>query len=549
MAARGLLARTRAGAEATRPTQWSRLLVRTLEYLALAALIATIFLLAYWRPISVVTFSPDWLANKQYRLVILFNDQYQRIALYPSDIGALATIALWLLARIAAAVTSQQRAALKLRPLYLTLPLLGLAALSALSATQAIFPPLSIEIALHLLLLAALVIAVIDLRPPLWAIAAPLALLLALEGALAVLQVSAQSTLLGHFLFNWNQEAVPAQSGASVVQLPGGTRWLRAYGTFPQPNILGGFLCLALPLVAGVYLRLPRRSRAAWLLLVSLALGALALLLSFSRAAWLGIVLGALWALAVKIAVQRSGERSPRAPDATPPAPARRLALHAAAPRVAPQSLAAPGGGFGAWRSVPPKRGVFWLHRKTASTVQPWIRPALLILLSVGLIVGLVATLSPVVQSRLLLTNAPFERQSVNERIGLLEASAIFFTQHPWLGVGAGNMPLVELSYPPTSSIGEPTHNVPIAIGVETGIFGLLLWLIPPIVALWVAWRRRFALSPAGLAASTALVALLTAAQLDHYLWTQPTGQMIWWLAVTLAAVWWKNDKHLWTGQ
>ncbi len=114
----------------------------------------------------------------------------------------------------------------------------------------------------------------------------------------------------------------------------------------------------------------------------------------------------------------------------------------------------------------------------------------------------------------------------------------LFFTEHPWLGVGAGNMPLIELSYPPTRNIGEPAHNVPIALAVETGLFGVLLWLIAPLGALWKAWRRRFTLPAAGIAASAALIALLVVAQLDHYLWSQPIGSIIWWLVVTLAALW-----------
>ena len=175
---------------------------------------------------------------------------------------------------------------------------------------------------------------------------------------------------------------------------------------------------------------------------------------------------------------------------------------------------------------------------------RPWLRPALLGVLGVGLLAGLVAALGPAVQSRLLLDNSSLEQRSLSERVVLLEASAVFFTQHSWLGVGAGNMALVELSYPPTHNIGEPTHNVPIVIGVETGLFGLVLWLIPPLGALWAVWRRRFTLSSAGLAASAALIALLTVAQLDHYLWTQPTGALIWWLALWLATCWSLNESR-----
>jgi O-antigen ligase len=495
MFARGALAWKQANVNLDRPG-W---LALALERLALASFVVTILLLGYWRPILLDWFPDSWAIGSQYQLVTAFNGQFQRVILYPSDLAAAATVMLWGLARITAGIARQERAPLRFGPHYVTLPLVGLAALAALSATQAALAILSLEMALHLLLLAALVFAISNLRPPLWAVVVPLALLLVIEGALSLAQALAQSTLLGHVLLNWNHDATATLPGSSVVQLPNGTRWLRAYGSSPHPNILGGFLCLAIPLAAGAYLRLGRRSGSAWLLLTALGMGLLALLLSFSRAAWLGIFIAALWAGVLLWQKHRA---------------------------------ARDGGGT---------RGNVAAY---STRVSIWTRPALLVLLGIGLLIGLVAALGPALQSRLLLNPSPLEQRSLSERDLLLEASAVFFSQHPWLGVGAGNMPLVELSYPPTRNIGESTHNVPAVVAVETGIFGLLLWLIPPIGALLAAWRRRAALSLAGLAASAALMALLTAAQLDHYLWTQPTGSLIWWLAVALAALWSKAGNR-----
>ncbi len=488
MAARSMPARTKAATN--QPLRW---LAWGLDYLALAALITTIFLIGYWYSLNALLFPSSAPSAGHYPL----------IALDASDISMPAAVALWLIARIFAAITRQARAPLRFGPAYLILPLFSLSLLSALSATQAIVPPISLEIAMHLFLLTLFMVAVINLRPPIWAVIAPLALLLVIEGAVSLLQVQAQSTLFAPFLFGWKANATASQPGAVVVQLSNGARWLRGYGTFPHPNILGGFLCLTVPLVAGGYRCLPWRSLRAWVMLAALALGLLALLLSFSRAAWLGMLAGALWASWL-FWLRRRAARRASAPD------------------------------------TPAIRQHNGWHSKTG---RAWMRPALLGLLGVGVMVSLVATFGPVLQSRLLLDKAALEQRSVDERLALLQASALFLSKYPWLGVGAGNMPFVELSYPPTSAIQQPVHNVPLLVGVETGIFGLLLWLVGPLCILWAAWRRRFQLSTIGLAASAAIVALLVSAQLDHYLWSSTTGRLMFWLALTLAALWCQQDQ------
>jgi O-antigen ligase len=90
----------------------------------------------------------------------------------------------------------------------------------------------------------------------------------------------------------------PADLGESVVETISG-RWLRAYGGFDHPNILGGVLAISLILVA--YLLAKKKilngSRQIWssiFLFVFYFVGLYALFFSFSRAAWIALIVGLL---------------------------------------------------------------------------------------------------------------------------------------------------------------------------------------------------------------------------------------------------------------
>ncbi len=74
--------------------------------------------------------------------------------------------------------------------------------------------------------------------------------------------------------------------GVSVVGLQNGYRILRAYGTLPHPNILGGFtlLCLLGPIALFLGNRKPNYAA-----LVLFVLGIILMGLTFSRSAWLGL--------------------------------------------------------------------------------------------------------------------------------------------------------------------------------------------------------------------------------------------------------------------
>ena len=109
-----------------------------------------------------------------------------------------------------------------------------------------------------------------------------------LQVVIGIWQVVSQSTVFTMSLdLDWPGNIIPSMSGASVVQLVDGVRWLRAYGTFPHPNILGGWtLALLASLLALILLPSKRRLPA----LILFGAGLILLALTFSRSAWLGLV-------------------------------------------------------------------------------------------------------------------------------------------------------------------------------------------------------------------------------------------------------------------
>lgn len=154
------------------------------------------------------------------------------------------------------------------------------------------------------------------------------ALAAAVQGVVAVEQFFVQSVPASTWLGMAAQSA--DRLGASVVELSDG-RWLRAYGTFPHPNILAGFLAVGLLLAAAWYVaRYQYLDRVA-----ALACGALAavgLVLTFSRTGMAATGLGLLTALLV---ASRGSARWPLARFVSFTA----LVLAAAAALVLPQAL------------------------------------------------------------------------------------------------------------------------------------------------------------------------------------------------------------------
>lgn len=75
-------------------------------------------------------------------------------------------------------------------------------------------------------------------------------------------------------------------------------------------------------------------------------------------------------------------------------------------------------------------------------------------------------------------------------RLEIWRDSAASFARHPLTGIGLGNFPLALSEKVTTAKLGASAHNIYLDIAVETGIFGLLAFL----VLLWRLGRRLFRL-------------------------------------------------------
>jgi len=268
----------------------------------------------------------------------------------------------------------------------------------------------------------------------------------------ATLVASSAQALLGAYQFL-------RQAGPEAFVLLG--RFMRAYGTFSQPNPYAGYLGLIAPLALSLALwalgrtwegvrrgprKLPPDMTRRWLA-VGLLGGMTALLIagigaSWSRGAWLGLA-----ASAVVVSALRS-----------------RKAATVFTLLVALVAALAILGSFGPMPSALSSR-----LADLGEYIQYATDPRL-------------ATVE--------ITDANF---AVLERVAHWRAAWGMFSDHPWLGVGIGNFSAAYAAYalPHWSNPLGHAHNIYFHFLGETGLLGLAGYLLLWLVAIVRVWRAR----------------------------------------------------------
>jgi hypothetical protein len=301
-------------------------------------------------------------------------------------------------------------------------------------------------------------------------------------------QQSFESTVLGMSAHEaW-------QAGSSVLKIDGepaspslGGRFLRAYGTFPHPNMLGGFLAVIFVsgmayLVLGIK-ELEKKEGSKYhlslilhplsfliLYLSSLIIILLGLILTFSRTAWMGAGLGI--------------------------------------------------GALFLWS----------FFSSDTRKLRPWFSSLPLAMLGVLACAGIVFV--SVLQAQIFprFDRATIAREgSVSERVlSLYDAKTVMDATPLLFGTGAGNFTETLLRLEGSRPVWtlQPVHNVVVLILAEIGAIGLFLWFLF-LGTIFVSWKKYLTSQrkeSVRVIFGIALVVLLPSLFLDHWLWTSHFG-------------------------
>ncbi len=294
----------------------------------------------------------------------------------------------------------------------------------------------------------------------------------------------------------------PSVSGTSVVEA-GGMRWLRAYGSLPHPNILGGYLAAALLMAFGLYLRqydIVREGFAKWTrenihrhlegkrwywqqswriagLLVVCAVLTTGLLLTFSRSAWLGF--GIAWVILL----------------------------------IALLVLRWPWG--------------TWL----------WVKWTFF----VGVIATFVILAAPSAFLARSTATGRLEDLSLTTRSQQYRDAYVLLKANPIRGVGLGNM--VVATYDQVSRLRasaddyQPVHNIYLLSMVELGVVGGITFFAFVLFAYWETLTQLLKRTTwVTLTLLAGLTCLLVIGLLDHYLWDLGVGVGVLWLVIGLGS-------------
>lgn len=276
--------------------------------------------------------------------------------------------------------------------------------------------------------------------------------------------------------------------GIAVFYTLTGSKFLRAYGSLPHPNVLAVYLLTACACLYWLYLRHEQRSLSRReSLLASLIWGISAWILvwalyfTFSRtviAAWVafcGIIAGVIWMPAIS----------------------------------------------NGWQNI--------------SRIRHRTRSALLCVGTLSLL--FLILFWPLVRARMTIAASD---ESIQLRVvyarDAIQSGGGGRTMN-WTGVGIGNFPTWLSQHDQTlpSFLWQPAHNIYLLAYAEIGIVGALIWIGWLVTVVVRAWRNHAGQPLIRLGLLGVLGAFFFIGLWDHFFWTLQQGRLLWWVALALA--------------
>ncbi|MDP2683563.1 MAG: O-antigen ligase family protein [bacterium] len=295
------------------------------------------------------------------------------------------------------------------------------------------------------------------------------------QSVLAIIQFFSQNIIANKWFGLAKHD--PSTLGDLVIETTSG-RWLRAYGSFPHPNILAGFLVICLLLViAALIFYFSKQKELTWqkvLIWLSLLPMYFALILTFSRSAWLVFLLCFLIFLAIFI-----------------------------------------------WQ-----KNKFYF----------------LVLLKIGLILVLLTSITffmlpDIWETRIM--GGRLEQMSVEQRSDYYEEANQLFQKYWYQGVGIGNFTKAtyDLDRNREAWDYQPVHNIYYLVVIEIGILGGLLLGVLVIWSVRIFYKFVFVLKFNNIwfiGFGLSLLSIFIIGLFDHYSWSLSSGIIIFWLILAI---------------
>lgn len=290
------------------------------------------------------------------------------------------------------------------------------------------------------------------------------------QSILAISQFFAQNSL-GFWILG--ERSFDSQTpGISLVDLDG-RQLLRPYGTFPHPNVLGGFLALSLPAMAIASLKAKsQKILPTFVLVVSL----LALAITFSRSSW---VVGF-------------------------------------------------GGGAAAFFAC-------CFSKLGAARLIKNPKTFFLGIIGVFFLITVLIFIWPYFWQRAVSFTST-DSHSLILRAKLASSAILMFKTSPFWGIGPAqflpNLPNF-FNFAETIRFLQPVHNIFLLVLAESGLLGLIAFLVP-VVYLLIKLKNLAKDSSTARILLIGLASLLFLGNIDHYFLTLQQGQLMWWMTIGL---------------